>query len=208
MAVIEVKHALLADCLARLRDAREGPAAFREALRRAALLLLAEALRDLPLRARRVYTPLGRAACRVLPPGRIVAVPILRAGLGMLGPILDLVPSAAVGFIGLKRDEETFEPAEYHRSLPRRLAGKTVVILDPMLATGGSLSAAIDLLRGRGAADLRAVTLVAAPEGIRRVARRHPGVRIYTAAVDRRLNRRAYIVPGIGDAGDRMFGTV
>ena len=134
-------------------------------------------------------------------------MPVLRAGLGLLPGLLDLVPGAAVGVIGLRRNERTFEAGEYYRSLPRPLAGRAVVILDPMLATGGSLAAAIGVVKEHGADDIRAVTLLAAPEGVRLVMRRHPRVRVFTGAVDERLDENAYIIPGIGDAGDRLFGT-
>lgn len=205
--VIVVEHPLLADSLTRLRDRRTGPEEFRRLMRRAALLLSCEALRDLPLRRAPVRTPLAPLKGRLLAGPPPVAVPVLRAGLGLLPGFLDLVPGAAVGVIGLRRDERTFEAREYYRSLPRSLAGRPVVILDPMLATGGSLAASIEILKEHRAADIRAVTLLAAPEGVRVVEGRHPEVRVFTAAVDERLNRRAYILPGIGDAGDRLCGS-
>jgi uracil phosphoribosyltransferase len=205
--IIQVVHPILADALARLRDRRTTPSEFRRLIRRAALLLSCEALRDLPLKTSSFRTPLAAGKGRILAGPPVVAVPVLRAGLGMLEGLLDLVPGAAVGVIGLRRDERTFEPHEYYRSLPRSLAGRVAVILDPMLATGGSLVASIAILKKSRVSDIRAITLLAAPEGVREVERRHPEVRVFTAAVDERLNRNAYILPGIGDAGDRLFGT-
>ncbi len=207
MPVIETKHPLISDCLSHLRDRGTGPAEFRQYLRRAALLLVSEAVRDIPLKRATVTTPLSRATGEVLADPRVVAVPILRAGLGMLGGLLDLFPGAIVGIIGLRRDEKTFNPREYYQSLPDNLSGKTVIILDPMLATGGSLVAAISLLKKKKARDIRVVTLVAAPEGVRRVERRYPDVMVHTASIDARLSKNAYIIPGVGDAGDRLCGT-
>lgn len=205
--VIVVEHPVLSDSLARLRDRRTGAAEFRRLMRLAGMLLCAEALRDLPLRTARIRTPLAPAEGGIIAGPPPVAVPVLRAGLGLLPGLLDLVPGAAVGVIGLRRNERTFEAGEYYRSLPRPLAGRAVVILDPMLATGGSLAAAIGVVKEHGADDIRAVTLLAAPEGVRLVMRRHPRVRVFTGAVDERLDENAYIIPGIGDAGDRLFGT-
>jgi uracil phosphoribosyltransferase len=207
MPVVISDHPLVRDCLARLRDRRTGTVEFREYLRRAAMLLIAESVGDIPLKRTRITTPLSHAVGELLADRGVVAVAILRAGLGMLGAALDLFPDAVVGIIGLRRDEETFNPREYYHSLPPDLSRKTTLLLDPMLATGGSLLAAIALLKKRKARDIRAVTLVAAPEGVRRVTRRCPDVRVHTASVDARLNRNAYIIPGIGDAGDRIFGT-
>jgi len=207
MPVIETKHPLISDCLSHLRDRGTGPVEFRQYLRRAALVLVCEAVRDIPVKRATVTTPLSRATGEVLAAPRVVAVPILRAGLGMLGALLDLFPDAVVGMIGLRRDEKTFRPREYYHSLPENLSGKTVIILDPMLATGGSLLAAISLLKKKKARDIRVVTLVAAPEGVRRVERRYPEVMVHTASIDARLDKNAYIIPGIGDAGDRLCGT-
>ena len=207
MPVIITEHPLISDCLAHLRDRRTGPVEFRQYIRRAAMLLICDAVRDIPLKRAEIVTPLGHAVGELLADPRVVAVPILRAGLGMLGALLDLFPNAIVGVIGLHRDEKTFSPREYYHSLPENLSRKTALILDPMLATGGSLLAAIALLKKKKAGDIRAVTLVAAPDGVRRVERRYPEVRVYTASIDARLNKNAYIVPGIGDAGDRIFGT-
>jgi len=207
MSVIVIDHPIVSDCLARLRDRGTGPVEFRLHLKRAATALIYEAVRDIHLKRVKVRTPLGRAEGEMLPSHRMVAAPVLRAGLGMLGAFLELFPDAIVGMIGLRRDEKTFRPREYYNSLPDNLSRKTTVILDPMLATGGSLLAAIALLKKKGARDIRAVSLVAAPEGVARVERRYPDVTVYTAAIDSHLNKNAYIVPGIGDAGDRIFGT-
>lgn len=207
MPVIVTSHPIISDCLARLRDRGAGTAGFRLYLKRAATVLICEAVRDIPLKRVKVRTPLGRAKGETFPERRVVAVPVLRAGLGMLGAFLDLFPDAGVGVVGLRRDEKTFRPREYYHSLPHDLSRKAIVILDPMLATGGSLVAAIALLKKKGARDIRAVTLVSAPEGVGRVERRYPEVMVYTAAIDSHLNKNAYIVPGIGDAGDRIFGT-
>lgn len=207
MPVIVASHPIISDCLARLRDRGTGTAEFRLCLKRAATVLICEAVRDIPLKRVKIRTPLGRAAGETLPGRRVVAAPVLRAGLGMLGAFLDLFPDATVGLVGLRRDEKTFRPREYYHSLPSDLSRKTTVLLDPMLATGGSLLAAIALLKKKGARDVRAVTLVAAPEGVARVERRYPDVMVCTASIDSRLNKNAYIVPGIGDAGDRIFGT-
>jgi len=208
MPVIIVKHSLVSDGLARLRDAAAGTAKFRRFLRRVSAVLIAEAVRDIPLKEVRVKTPIENAQGKTLEGTTIVAVPVLRAGIGMLDAFIDLLPFATIGFIGLKRDEKTFAPYEYYHSLPKDLSRSVTVILDPMLATGGSLVAAVGLLKKNGARDIRAVTLVAAPEGVKEIERHCPEVRVYTAAIDRCLNDRAYIVPGIGDAGDRFCGTV
>ena len=207
MPIIVTDHPLISDCLAHLRDRGTGPAEFRLYLKRAATVLIFEAVRDIPLKQVRIRTPLGRAKGGMFQDRRVVAAPVLRAGLGMLGAFLDLFPDASIGLVGLRRDEKTFRPREYYHSLPDDLSGKTTIILDPMLATGGSLLAASALLEKKGARDIRAVTLVAAPEGVRRVERRYPDVMVYTASIDSHLNKNAYIVPGIGDAGDRIFGT-
>jgi uracil phosphoribosyltransferase len=208
MPVIVVKNSLVGDSLAWLRDAATETAEFRRCLRLVATVLIAEAVRDIAVRKVNLRTPLDKTEGEVIDGASVVAVPVLRAGIGMLGALVDLIPSATIGFIGLKRDEKTFAPHEYYNSLPDDLSGKTTVILDPMLATGGSLIAAIGLCREKSGRDIRAVTLVSAPEGVREVERCHPGARVYTAAIDKCLNSKAYIVPGIGDAGDRFCGTI
>ncbi len=208
MTTVEIKHSIIQDCLTRLRDRRTGPVEFRQHLKRIAKLLTYEAVRDLPLKKIKVETPLAGTEGTVLADPRLVVVPVLRAGLGMLEAVFDLLPFAIVGIIGLYRDEETFAPQEYYHRLPEDLSKKITIILDPMLATGGSLIASIKLVKERGAADIRAITLLAAPEGVKKVESRYPEVKVYTAAIDERLDEHAYIVPGLGDAGDRLLGTV
>lgn len=208
MPVSIVIHPLIKDCLARLRHKETGTAEFRAVLGCVSLLLIAEAVKDIPLVRVRVETPLAsRTDAETLGEKKIVAVPVIRAGVGMLDAFLHLFPSATIRFVGLKRDEQTFTPHEYYHSLPADLSRSISIILDPMLATGGSLVAAVTLLKQKRAKDIRAVTLVAAPEGVERVERSCPSVQVYTASIDKRLNTRAYIVPGIGDAGDRFCGT-
>lgn len=206
MAALTVcAHPLLRRCVTALRDAATGPAGFREQLRRAALLLAAEATRDLPTRPVRVRTPLEPAEGVELE-GTVLLAPVLRAGLGLLEGFRELLPEARIGFIGLKRHEETLEALNYHSSLPADLAGHDVLVLDPMLATGGSAAAALDLLAARQPRSLCLVSLVAAPEGVARVQTAHPTVALFCAALDRGLNDRGFILPGLGDAGDRLFG--
>ncbi|MFM8944652.1 MAG: uracil phosphoribosyltransferase, partial [Actinomycetota bacterium] len=186
------------------RPAATPPAAFRVLARRLALALVLEATRDLPSRAVDVRTPL--ATTRGVTLDDLVVVPILRAGLGMLEAAIDLFPGVAVGYLGLERDESSLDAASYYRKLPP-VEGRHVLVLDPMLATGGSGSAACTAVRERGPASMRFVCVVAAPEGIARMAADHPDVPVVTAAIDERLNDRGYIVPGLGDFGDRLFGT-
>lgn len=205
--VTVIDHPLVQHQLAMLRDRRTAPEAFRRGLTQAAALMVYEATRDLPVRTVSVRSPLGRArGGRLSRP--VLLVPVLRAGLGMLEGILSLIPDARVGFIGLRRHESTLQAAEYHKSLPEKLGSFEILLIDPMLATGGSAIAALGLLAERGArrARVRLVSLVAAPEGIARVHKSYPDQPIFTAAVDRRLNDKGYIVPGLGDAGDRLFG--
>ena len=207
MPVHLVDHPLVHDALVTLRDKRTPPEHFRRAATRISVLLAAEALRDIPVRAVTVETPLGPA------PGQrtgseVVVVPVLRAGLGMLDAVLELVPDARVGHIGLQRDEATAVASQYYRKLPARLEDSYVLMIDPMLATGGSAVAALDLLRREGARIVRMICIVAAPEGVAFVAKHHPEVIIYTPVVDRELNAHKYIVPGLGDFGDRLYGTI
>jgi len=204
VSVTVVDHALAGHLLAQLRSQETAPPVFRTLAKRLALTLALEAIRDLPTTEVVVRTPLEETTGRVL--GDLVAVPILRAGLGMLEAVTELFPEVAVGYIGLERDEASLEPQSYYRKLPP-VRGRHVLVLDPMLATGGSGSAATAAVREGGPASIRFVCVVAAPEGIRRMEADHPDVPIFTAAIDRQLNERGYIVPGLGDFGDRLFGT-
>jgi uracil phosphoribosyltransferase len=206
MPVVVVSHPLVEDVLARLRDRSTPCDEFRRLARRVSLLLAVESTRDLRLAAVPVVTPLERTTCRRLA-GRVVAVPVLRAGLGMLDAFLELVPQAEVGYFGLERNEQTAIARRYYEKVPRDLGGAVVFLLDPMLATGGSAAMALDGLVGLGAADIRLLSIVAAPEGIKHLESAAPKVAVYTAAVDRELNDRKYILPGLGDFGDRLFGT-
>jgi uracil phosphoribosyltransferase len=200
-----IKHPLVQNNLTRLRDRRTGSQEFRRVLSEISTLMLYEATRSFAVVPISVTTPLARTS-GVRLRREVVLVPILRAGLGMLDSILQLIPHARVGFIGLKREESTLRATSYHKSLPPDLSQFEVVLLDPMLATGGSAVAAMDLLAELGVSHVRMVNLVAAPEGIRRVHAHYPDLPIFTAAIDRKLDEKGYILPGLGDAGDRLFG--
>lgn len=201
-----VPHPLVHDALATLRDATTLPELFRRVAVRISLLLAAEATRDIPTAPAAVTTPIGPAVGRRVT-GDVVVVPVLRAGLGMLDAVLELIPSARVGHIGLQRDELTAVASQYYSKLPADLSRSFVLMIDPMLATGGSAVAGLDLLRQSGARDVRMICIVAAPEGIALVERHHPDVHIFTPAVDDGLNPHKFIVPGLGDFGDRLYGT-
>lgn len=205
--VIVFDHPLIQHKLSWLRDETTSHRPFRALLYQLAGLMVYEVTRSLPVRAVEVRTPLETAGCMRLS-AKVTVVPILRAGLCMAEGVLEMMPEARVGHLGMARDEETLEPVVYLRKLPRDLEAGPVILVDPMLATGGSASAAIRLLREAGALDLRLICLVAAPEGVRRLRTDHPDVPIYAAALDRELDERGYIRPGLGDAGDRMYGTV
>jgi uracil phosphoribosyltransferase len=204
--VTVIAHPLVQHNLTRLRDARTQPQEFRRLLGEIAALMTYEATRTLGVKKVSVRTPLEKTTGVQLEK-EVVLVPVLRAGLGMLEPILELIPHARVGFLGLKREETTLRAHFYHKSLPKKLERCEVILIDPMLATGGSAVAALDFLSEQGAKKIRLVSLVAAPEGIRRVRKSYPVLPIFTAAIDRQLNGVGYILPGLGDAGDRLFGT-
>jgi len=202
-----VKHPLVQHKLTLMRDKATPTVQFRQLLREIALLLTYEVTRDLPLTTRHIETPLAEMDAPILEGKKPVFASILRAGNGLLEGMLDLVPSARVAHVGIYRNPKTLEPVEYYFKAPEDLADRLVIVVDPMLATANSASAAIEKLRQRGARDIRFVCLLAAPEGIERLQKAHPDVPIYTAAVDKYLNDHGYIVPGLGDAGDRLYGT-
>jgi uracil phosphoribosyltransferase len=198
-------HPLVADNLRGLRDRSTAPEEFRVLARKIITLLLYEATADLPVTHGKVQTPLTEADA-ISMDREVVAIPVLRSGLGILGPVLELLPLVSVGYIGLERDEETAVARIYYKKLPK-LEGKVPLLLDPMLATGGSAAQALDLIKEAGGRNPRMICVVAAPEGVKVLEERHPEVQIYTAALDQGLNDRAFIVPGLGDFGDRLFGT-
>jgi len=202
-----ITHPLVHDALMELRDARTAPPAFRRAANRISVLLAAEALRELPSSAATVVTPLGPADGRVVLTD-VVVVPVLRAGLGMLDAVLELLPTARVGHIGLQRDEATAIASRYYSKLPPDLSNSHVLMIDPMLATGGSAVAAIDLIKAAGARAISMICIVSAPEGVSLLERAHPDVAVYAPVVDKELNAHKFIVPGLGDFGDRLYGTV
>lgn len=202
-----VDHPLVQHKLSFMRDKTTPSAHFRQLLGEIAQLLAYEATRDLPLEMREVETPLQPMQSPYLSGKKLALVSILRAGNGMLDSLLHLIPSARVGFVGLYRDEATLKPVQYYCKLPEGLEDRLVIVVDPMLATGNSSVAAVDLLKAAGATNIRFMCLLAAPEGVARMKEAHPDVPIVTAALDKRLNDKGYILPGLGDAGDRMFGT-
>ena len=202
-----VDHPLVQHKLHILRDERTGTNQFRQLVTELAIFEGYEAMRDFPLEDVEVKTPLETASCKRLAGKKVAVVPILRAGLGMVDGILQLVPSARVGHVGMFRDPETHEPHPYYCKLPSDVGERTCLVVDPMLATGGSLVAALKYLREAGAKDIRCLTLVSAPEGVATVLETDPDVRLYTCSLDRCLDQNAYIRPGLGDAGDRIFGT-
>jgi len=200
-------HPLIQHKLALIRDKNTGAKEFRELVEEVSLLMGYEVTRHMPLEETEVETPIGPAKVKMLSGKKIGIVPILRAGLGMVNGMLKLIPAAKVGHIGLYRDPETLQPVEYYCKLPQDVSERELIILDPMLATGGSAAKAVEVLKQKGATNIKLMCLIAAPEGIEAVHREHPDVEIYTAAIDERLNSHGYIVPGLGDAGDRLFGT-
>ena len=200
-------HPLIQHKVSLMRDKETGTKEFRELLEEISTLMAYEVTRDLPLKEIEIETPICRAKTRVISGKKLAIVPILRAGLGMVDGILKLVPAAKVGHIGLYRDPQTLEPVEYYCKLPPDVEERELIVVDPMLATGGSASAAISFIKKRNCVNIKLVCLIAAPEGIERVHADHPDVGIFVAAVDEKLNDHGYIVPGLGDAGDRLFGT-
>jgi uracil phosphoribosyltransferase len=205
--VTEVKHPLVAHKLGLLRDVNSTTQQFRQLVNELTLLLTYEATKDLGDEQIEIDTPLERTMGRRISGKKVAICPILRAGIGMLDGVLSLIPVARVGFIGLYRNEETLQPVEYYVKLPDDLASRDVILLDPMLATGNSTAAAVATVKAAGATSVRLIALIAAPEGIERIHREHPDVRIVVASIDRALNEKGYIVPGLGDAGDRLYGT-
>lgn len=206
-AVYVIDHPLVQHKLTMLRDERTGPKDFRELTEELSMLMAYEVTRDMPTETVEVKTPLAVTKGVAISGKKLAIVAILRAGLGMVPGILRLIPAAKVGHIGVYRDPETLKPVEYFGKLPTDIDERDVIIVDPMLATGGSAVAAIDFIKKRGATSIKLMAVVAAPEGIKRLHETHPDVPLYVAAVDERLNEHAYIVPGLGDAGDRLFGT-
>ena len=200
-------HPLIQHKLSLMRDVHNGAKEFRELLEEISMLMVYEVTRDLPTKEVEIETPLCKTKARYLSGKKVGIVPILRAGLGMVDGVAKLIPAARIGHIGLYRDPETLQPVEYYCKLPADSESRELLVLDPMLATGGSASAAITFLKQRNCKHIRLVNLIAAPEGIERVQKDHPDVNIYVAACDEKLNEHGYIVPGLGDAGDRLFGT-
>lgn len=201
------EHPLIQHKMTLMRDKDTSTKDFRELVDEVSMLMVYEVTKDFPLKETEIETPMAKMKARVLSDKKIALVPILRAGLGMVAGVQKLLPNARVGHIGLYRDHDTHRPVEYYCKLPDDVADSTVIVLDPMFATGGSATAAIEFLKQRGCSDLRLVCLVAAAYAVDRMAKEHPDVRVYCAALDADLDENAYIVPGLGDAGDRIFGT-
>ena len=200
-------HPLLQHKLSILRDERTGTKQFREMVSEISMLMCYEATRDLPVADIEITTPMGKMTAKRVSGKKLAIVPILRAGLGMVDGVIQMLPAVKVGHLGLYRDHETLEPVEYYCKLPADIAERDVIVLDPMLATGGSASAAVSFIKERGVKNIKFMCIISAPEGIERLHSDHPDIDIYCAAKDERLNENGYIVPGLGDAGDRIFGT-
>lgn len=205
--VVVLDHPLIKHKLTIIRDKNTGSKEFRELVKEIAMLMGYEVTRDLSLEEIEIETPITKTKSQIIAGKKLGLVPILRAGLGMVDGMLTLLPAAKVGHIGLYRDPKTFKPVEYYCKLPQDIEERELIVLDPMLATGGSAVAAIQFLKDRGASSIKLMNLIAAPEGIEAVTKAHPDVDIYVASIDEKLNDHAYIVPGLGDAGDRLFGT-
>ena len=206
--IVIMNHPLIKHKISMIRNKETGTSEFRKLIEEIAMLMGYEALSDLPLKDVEVETPMEKCMSPVIAGKKLALVPILRAGLGMTGGILALVPTAKVGHIGLYRDPETHEPHEYYCKLPSEIDRRTIIVVDPMLATGGSAVAAIDFIKQHGGKNIKFMCIIAAPEGLKRLSEAHPDIQIYVGNLDRCLNETAYICPGLGDAGDRIFGTI
>ena len=207
MKAIELKHPLIEHKLAILRDKKTGTKEFREIVSEIATMLCYEAMRDAQMHEVEIETPIQKMTTRKIDENNYAFVPILRAGTGMLDGIISVMPNAKIGHIGMYRNEETFKPTVYFFKVPKDIDNREVLIIDPMLATGGSALDAIELLKEKGVKKIKFLCIIAAPEGIKVVEEKYPDVQIYAASIDEKLNEKAYIVPGLGDAGDRIFGT-
>jgi uracil phosphoribosyltransferase len=207
VSVIEVRHPLVQHKLGLLRDVHTTTEMFRRLVNELTLLLTYEATKEMGIEEIEIETPIQRTPAQRISGKKVAVCPILRAGMGMLDGVLSLIPVARVGFIGLYRDEETLEPVEYYVKLPADIASREVILLDPMLATGNSTASAVKTLKTAGAHQITLIALIAAPEGIKNIQENHPDVRIVVASIDSHLNEKGYIVPGLGDAGDRLYGT-
>ena len=205
--IIELNHPLITHKLAILRDKKTGTKEFRELIEEIGMFLCYEALKDIELDEVEIETPIEKYKTGKFNEDKYAFIPILRAGLGMLDGVVRVIPNAKIGHIGMYRDERTFEPVNYFYKVPKHIENKTVILLDPMLATGGSAIDAIDLLKGNGVEKIKFLCIIAAPEGLKKVRKKHPDVPIYCAHIDDRLNENKYICPGLGDAGDRIYGT-
>ena len=205
--IVVLDHPLIKHKLTFIRDKNTGSKEFRELVKEVSMLMAYEVTRDLPLEEIEIETPVSMTKSQVISGKKVALVPILRAGLGMVDGMLSILPAARVGHIGLYRDPETLKPVEYYCKLPQDIEERELIVLDPMVATGGSVIAGIQFLKDKGANSVKLVCLIAAPEGIEAIQKVHPDVDIYVASIDERLNEHAYIVPGLGDAGDRLFGT-
>ncbi len=205
--VTEINHPLILHKLAILRSESTGSKEFRHLVEEISMLMAYEVTRDLQMEEVEVKTPICTTKCKMLAGKKMAVIPILRAGLGMVDGVVNIIPAAKIGHIGMYRDEQTLQPVEYFCKLPQDIADRDVLVVDPMLATGGSSNDALTLLKKRGAKNLKLMCLVGAPEGIEAVQKTHPDVDIFLAAIDEKLNKNGYIVPGLGDAGDRLFGT-